>query len=158
MEQMLEQLARPRLRALAQQICYCAVWVAICVLSVAAGVTQSITMQLLNGKNGKPIAKVKVYISFPDDPARQTLQFTTDSRGEIQFDVNGSKAFQVHQIGYGTCDEQAVGSQPRAYPIDKILDTGLVSANNCGHIRVQPERGRLVFFVRHGTWGEWLKQ
>jgi|SRR5580698_6455494 hypothetical protein len=158
MGQRLAQLARRRPRASTPQIRYCAVWMVFCVLTAAAGMAESITLQLLNGKNGKPIAKVKVYISFPDDAAKKALQFMSDSRGEIQFEVKGLKTFQVHQIGYGTCDEQPVGSQPRAYPIDRILDTGLVGANNCGHMHVQPEPGRLVFFVRYGAWGEWLKQ
>ena len=119
---------------------------------------QSITLQLLNGKNGKPITKVKVYISFPGDRVRKAIELTTDHRGKVQFDACGSKIFQVHQIGYATCDEQPVGSQPRAYPVDKIFETSQVSANDCGSTRVQSEPGRLVFFVRHGTWGEWLKQ
>ena len=154
MRQRLERTARS---LASTQRLYFAVWIATCVFSATAGMAQSITVQLLNGKNGKPIAKVSVYISFSEDPARKTLHFTTDSRGEIQFAVNGSKTFQVNQIGYATCDEQPLGAQPRAYPIDRILDTGLVSANNCGHTRVQPEPGRLVFFLRHGTWGVWLR-
>jgi hypothetical protein len=140
-----------------RQLCFVAL-IAIYVFNAAATVTQTVTVQMLNGKNGRPIAKAKIYISFPDEPARKTLQLTTDSRGEIQFEVNGSNTFQVHQIGYATCDEQPGGTQPRSYPIDTILNTGLVSANECGHIHVQPERGRLVFFVRHGTWAEWLKE
>jgi hypothetical protein len=119
---------------------------------------QSITLQLLNGKNGKPITKVKVYISFSGDQARKAIELATDHRGEVQFDAGASKTFQVHQVGYATCDEQPVGSQPRAYLVDKVLETGQVSANDCGSTRLQPEPGRLVFFVRHGTWGEWLKQ
>jgi len=119
---------------------------------------QSITLQLLNGKNGKPITKAKVYISFSDDQTRKAIELTTDHRGEVQFDAGGSKTFQVHQIGYATCDEQPVGSQPRTYPVDRILKMGQVSANDCSRARLQPEPGRLVFFVRHGTWGEWLKQ
>ena len=119
---------------------------------------QSITLQLLNGKNGKPITKAKVYISLSDDQTHNAIELTTDHRGEVQFDAGGSKTFQVHQIGYATCDEQPVGSQPRAYPVEKILEAGQVGANDCGNTRMQPEPGLLVFFVRHGTWGEWLKQ
>lgn len=125
-------------------------------LSSSATIAQSIIVQLLNGKNGKPIAKAKIDISF--DGTRNPLHFTTDSQGEVRFDADGSQSFEVHQIGYATCDEQPYGSKPRDYSIDGILKSGLISANNCGHIRVQRERGRLVFFVRHGTWTEWLKQ
>jgi hypothetical protein len=132
-------------------------WISACLFcNIAAA--QLITVQLLNGKNGKPIGNATVHISFRDDANQKTLDLTTNSQGLIQFEANGSKTFQVHQIGFATCGEQPIGSQPRDYPIDRVLDAGLVSVNNCGHFIQEPKRGRLIFFVRHGTLGEWLKQ
>ena len=98
-----------------------------------------------------------MYISFPDDQTRKSLVFTTDSRGELQFDANGFKTFRANQVGYATCDEHPRGTPPAAYPVDRVLSAGLVSANDCGSTRAQREPGRLVFFVRNGTWGEWTK-
>lgn len=132
-------------------------WISTCLFS-AAGAAQSIIVQVLNGKTGKGIGNAKVQISLGDDAHRQTLELTTNAQGEIQFEANRSSTFQVHQVGFATCGEQPIGSQARDYPVDKILKTGLVTANECGRLIQEPRRGRLVFFVRHASWGERLKQ
>ena len=147
---------RPALR-ISRTLC-AVLCLSICLSSEAAS-AQRITLQLLNGKTAKPVTKAKVYISFSsDDQARKAIELTTDNQGEVQFDAALSMTFQVHQIGYATCDEQPFGSQPRAYSVDKVLTMGQVSANDCGSTRMRPEPGRLVFFVRDATWRERLKQ
>lgn len=131
---------------------------ALICLSSGAVAAQLITVQLLDGKSGKPIAKARVDISLGDDKASHVLELTTNSQGEVQFEASGAQTFEVHQIGFASCDEQPPGSKPRDYMVEKIIEAGLVSANRCGRIRGERKKGLLLFFVRHGTWGEWLKQ
>jgi hypothetical protein len=120
--------------------------------------TPSVTVQFLNGRNGTPIAKgVRIWAYFNNETGRHILDLHTDRQGEVQFDTNGAKTFQVSPVGYIPCGEQPVGSSPRDYAIDEILKTGLLTRNTCGRINAEPLRGRLSYFVRPATWWELFK-
>lgn len=80
----------------------------LCILSGHAS-CQTLVVQFMNGKSGKPIPKIRVYIGFDDLKTRQSLDLTTNRQGEVQFDANGSKAFQVHPVGLVACGEQTKG-------------------------------------------------
>ena len=124
----------------------------------SAADAQSVTVQFLNGRNGKPIAKgVRIWAYFNNETGRHILDLHTDVQGEVQFDTNGAKTFQVSPVGYVPCGEQPVGSSPRDYAIDEILKTGLITRNNCGRINAEPLHGRLSYFVRRATWWELFK-
>ena len=71
-----------------------------------AGLGQPVTVQIVNGRNGKPMAKVRVYIGFDDLRGRQPLDLTTNRQGEIQFEADGAQTFQVHPVGTVACGEQ----------------------------------------------------
>jgi hypothetical protein len=119
---------------------------------------QSVTVQFLNGRNGKPIAKgVPIGVYFNNETGRHILDLRSDRQGEVQFDADGAKTFQVGPVGYVPCGEQPAGSPQRDYAIDEILKTGLITRNNCGRIAAEPLRGRLSYFVRPATWWELFK-
>jgi hypothetical protein len=120
--------------------------------SAASG--QIVVVQVINGRNGKPIPKVRVYIGFDDLKGRQPLDMRTDSQGKIQFDTNGSKTIQVHSVGEIACGDQPKGVPYRDYALDDIVKNGLVTLNNCGRFNPEPLRGRLVYIVRPATFAE----
>ena len=83
---------------------------------------QSLKVQLLNGRTGKPITKGRrIWVYFSNSAGRQILDLHTDSQGVIQFETSGAKTFQVSPVGYIPCGEQPVGAPARDYPIDQIL-------------------------------------
>src|SRR5271168_4477256 len=104
---------------------------------------QSVTVQFLNGKSGKPIAKgSRIWVYFNDKTGRQIVDLRTDRQGAVQFETNDAKTFQVSAVGYVGCGEQPIGSSPRDYPIDEVLKTGLLTWNDCGRLNAEPLQGR----------------
>jgi hypothetical protein len=117
---------------------------------------QSVVVQILNGRNGKPIPKVRVWVNFDDQKSRQPLDLKTDRQGEVQFETNGAKTFQVSPVGEIPCREQQFIA-PIDYSIEEILKTGIVTRNDCGHSNPEPSRGRLKYIARPATWWELFK-
>jgi hypothetical protein len=118
---------------------------------------QTVVVQIMNGRSGKPAPKVRVYIGFDDLKSRQSLDLTTNRQGVIQFETDGAKTFQVHPVGEVACGEQPVGAPSRDYSIEDILKAGILTQNNCGHSTAEARRGRLVYFVRPATGWELFK-
>jgi len=113
-----------------------------------------VVVQLLNGRNGKPLANVRVYVSFDDHKGRKSLDLISNGRGEIEFDASGAGTFQVHPIALVPCGEQYIGNPDRNYAIDEVLGPGILTKNDCGHLESEPLRGRLLYFARRATWWE----
>ena len=128
----------------------------VCVFSRPA-FAETVVVQIINGRNGKPIAKVRVYIGFGDLKGRQPLNLTTNSLGEVRFETGEAKTFQVHPVGEVACGEQPIGAPYRDYSIDDVLSMGMVTKNDCGRANVEPRRGRLSYFMRPATWWELFK-
>jgi len=122
-----------------------------------AGLGQPVTVQIVNGRNGKPMAKVRVYIGFDDLRGRQPLDLTTNRQGEIQFEADGAQTFQVHPVGTVACGEQPIGAPYRNYSVAEVFKSGLLTQNDCGHGHYEPLRGRLLYFVRPARWWELFK-
>jgi hypothetical protein len=78
------------------------------------------------------MAKVRVYIGFEDLKGRQSVDLTTDRNGEVRFEADSSKTFQVHPVWLAACGEQPVGAPYRDYPIAETLKTGILTKNTCG--------------------------
>jgi len=73
---------------------------------------QSVTVQFLNGRSGKPIKKEeRVWVCFDCKTVRRILDFHTDKQGTVQFDADGAKTFQVSPVGYIPCGEQPLDAQ-----------------------------------------------
>jgi hypothetical protein len=119
---------------------------------------QSMKVQLLNGRTGKPISKGRrIWVYFNNSAGRQILDLHTDSQGVIEFETRGAKTFQVSPVGYIPCGEQPVGAPARDYPIDEILENGLLTKDDCGHLNAEPLRGRLLYFVKPASGWELFK-
>jgi hypothetical protein len=132
-------------------------------LLVASGLgnalmAQSVVVQFLKGKSGKPVGPgQRVYVAFQGGLIRTILNLHTDDQGIVEFDVEGAKTFRVAPIGYVTCGEQAFDAPLKDYSVDDVVNDGLLTRNTCGknnnavlNIRVQP--GKLLYFVKYQTW------
>jgi hypothetical protein len=115
---------------------------------------QSIAVRLLNGKTGKPLSKVRVYIILGDPKHQHAFDLKTDRDGNVRFDPSEEKTFQVRPIGEVACGEQPIGAPDRDYSVDEVVQSGLVTANDCGHLAPEPIRGQLTYLVRPATWTE----
>lgn len=123
-----------------------------------AALAQKVTVQIIDGRSGKPMSKIRVYIAFDAPNPQQTLDLRTNRQGEVQFEAAPeAKTFQVHAVGVVLCGEQPIGAPWRNYPIDEIMKSGLLTQNNCGLGNYEPLRGRLSYFARRASWWEWLK-
>ena len=118
---------------------------------------QTVVVQLLNGRTGKPIVKHRVYIACGDDRETVLPPLLTNALGEIQFDSAGAKAFQVSPVGVVSCGEQPVSAPIRRYSVEEVLRTGLRTQNNCGAFDPRPSPGRVLYVVRPATWLELLR-
>jgi hypothetical protein len=127
-----------------------------CIFSSHA-IAQPIVVQVLNGRSGKPIAKARVYITFPYDANRKPLELFSNQQGEVRFESEESKFFEVRPMFLVACGDQPAGYPPMDYSIEETLRTGLVTQDSCGHSTESRQIGRLLYFVRPATWWEWLK-
>jgi len=119
---------------------------------------QSVTVQFLKGRSGKPTRKgERVSVYFITENHRRFLDLRTDKQGTVQFDADGAETFEVTAVGYIACGEQPIGAPAHKYPVSEILKNGLLTQNNCGHLNSEPIRGRLLYFVRPATWWELFK-
>jgi hypothetical protein len=114
---------------------------------------QTVRVQLVNGRSGKPIAKVHLQIQLADEKGPSPT-LTTNRKGEIQFESRGVRTFRVYPVGQVDCGEQAVGAPKPTYSVAEALETGLRTQNNCGAYNPQPVPGRLIYIVRAATWLE----
>jgi len=119
---------------------------------------QNVSVQFLQGKNGKPVGPGKgIYVAFQSGPIRSILNLHTDYQGVVQFDVEGAKTFRVAPFGYVTCGEQAFHAPLKDYSVDDVVNDGLLTRNNCGTFDSQPQPGRLLYFVKKESSSETFK-
>jgi hypothetical protein len=131
--------------------------VTACLFSSVA-VAQTVIVQFVDGRNGKPIGKGKtVHVIFFIAPIRHLLSLHTDQDGKVEFEAEAATDFKVAPVGYTACGEPS-GEAMKDYSIAEIMNAGLVTANNCGNAVSQPEPGRLIYFVKPGSHLEQLKK
>ena len=128
----------------------------ICTFAPAT-VGQTVTVRLINGRNGKPLSRVKTAIGFDNDKNRQFIILYSDLNGELHFEADQSRTIYVHPIGVIDCGEQPVGAPDPNYSIAEILKNGLLTRNNCGKGNYEPLRGKLLYFGRRASWWEMFK-
>jgi hypothetical protein len=116
---------------------------------------QTVVVQFLDGRNGKPVTKARVYIGLDSGKRGEPLDLRPNSRGEVEFDIGSAKTFQVTAVGEVPCHEEGVAVFD--YSIEQVRRTGIVTSNNCGRMKVEPASGRLTYFVRPATWWELFK-
>jgi hypothetical protein len=122
--------------------------------SASARHSQTITVQFVNGRSGKPLARIKVYIGFGNPKTAQPIVLVTDRRGELRFSPGRAETFQVHPVALVACGEQPKGAPYRNYSAATVLRTGIVTPNSCGPARAERVPGRLVYFARPASWWE----
>lgn len=145
---------------------------------------QTVRIQLVNGRNGRPVADSCVDV-WVGNTQKEAMAIPTDRHGvatlrltendtEISvhrwkgcggFDVINpvvkySESFRVH-AGYVLCqfpkpDYSWLSIQ--TFSTRDVLRSGVVTANVCGHAKASPEPGELVVFVRPLTFWEKFKQ
>lgn len=120
----------------------------------SAASAQTIVVKLLDGRNRKPKAHVRVYIVLGDSRSHHTLDLKTDREGEARFDAISAATFQVRPVGVVPCGEQPIGALVRDYSVAVLLAHGVVTENECGDIRPEPLRGEIIYLVRSATWSE----
>ena len=114
---------------------------------------QTVLVQFVNGRSGKPIAKVHVQILLGDEKGPSPT-LITNREGEIQFESRGVKTFRVYPVGQVDCGEQAIGAPKPTYSITEALGTGLRTKNNCSAYNPEPVPGRRIYIVRPATFWE----
>ena len=154
-------------------------------LGVASGAdAQSVSIKLMNGKNGRPVANtcVNVWVgterkeamAIPTDKEGVARLRLTDKDGEVNiqrqwkncgnFGVLNPVVRYSDTIGinasYAMC--QTGGSNYSwlavlRYPMAKVLHDGIVSSNTCGKANATAEPGEIILFVRPLTWWEKFK-
>lgn len=125
--------------------------------AVPSAIAQKITVQLLNGRTGKPMKRVKVYINLNNSDASREIGLSTDSSGEAIFDAHGEKTFHITPIGSVSCGAQPIGAHAPEYSVAEILRSGIVSPNTCSGKNAEPLRGHLIYFVVPASWWQMFK-
>jgi hypothetical protein len=110
---------------------------------------QSVAVQIVDGRSGKPIGKGRVvHIAFASASFQTILTLHTNSQGEVQFDAEGAKAFSAGVVGYLPCSDKGVGTLPESYAVSDVLQSGSASSNDCGQLSHRIGAGSLVYFVK----------
>lgn len=132
--------------------------VALAALVPASGAAarrhETVTVQFVDGRNDKPLTKIKVYVGFGGLKSTQPLVLVTDGHGELRFSPGRAETFQVHPVALVACGEQPKGVPYRDYSVATALRTGIVTPNSCGPARAERVPGRLVYFARPASWWE----
>jgi hypothetical protein len=121
-----------------------------CVCSTALA-AQTVLVQLVNGRSGKPVGKDKsVHVVFDTGQIRHLLNLHTDAQGIVEFDAQGAKEFKVAPVEYAPCDQPA-SAATKDYSVADITNDGLVTFNDCAQSSPQPVPGRLIYLVKPGS-------
>jgi hypothetical protein len=146
---------------------------------------QTLEIKLINGQNGRPIAKTCVNVWLGDD-RKDPLAIPTDTNGvarlrltendpEVKTDYRWKdcgdfgvispvvkyKDYVKVNIGYVVCEPHGTDFlwlEIKHFPTKQLLREGFVTANTCGKPIASARPGELVIFVRPLSWWEKLKQ
>jgi hypothetical protein len=126
---------------------------------VKPSLPKTITIRLLDGRNGKPIRTDEVQI-WIDQDQRHVLTVHAAPNGVATVEIpTGVSAVYVTARRDGwymyRCD--ADESNHSAYSLEEIMKSGTVAANRCSHKTVAAESGRLTVFLRPLTFWDKMK-
>jgi hypothetical protein len=130
----------------------------LCILSpVLPAEDVTITIRLVNGRNGKPITdeNLNVFLNgfgFAENykaDRNGTIRLTVDRNANVSFASN----IEV------TCHPYAASErQQRQYRVSEIFRHGISDENMCSKkIRVEARAGEFVFYERPRTFLEWWR-
>ena len=145
---------------------------------------QTVRIELLDGRNGRPMADKCVGVSV--DTFNRTLGVRTDSQGVVRLRLtkndneintqnqpNGCGDWPVvkpvvkysHSVsivaGYVLCEARKPDHSWLAkltFSVKKVLEYGVVTANTCGKAKASPKPGEIILFVRPLNFWEKLKE
>jgi hypothetical protein len=140
-------------------------WISL-TLSLAAGFgtlalqAQVIRIKVVDGKNGKPVANLKIsFVTEVNAPPPAFL--STNEVGEVVVKEGPftKMALFTPSLKYRACLTPTVkGQSPSSplYSVADILSKGVSMENNCGKRRIDAVPGELIYFVRPWTFWETL--
>lgn len=124
------------------------------VLSPAQQSNRKIVLQLLNGKNGKPIRDENINVWLGNVQSWPTA----DSQGEVMLDFSHAQPSEIRVMPNYRFDcrfkADAMGGRSVKYSLNEIITKGIVGENLCGKISALPRPGVLTLFVRPRTFFE----
>lgn len=117
---------------------------------------QKIIIRVVNGQTGLPewFEFPNIWVGSSKDSRTPRLNFL----GEVQVDVTDASPRFLRFLSnwYADCrfdGDVQKGAEVR-YPLDDILETGVVGENVCGWFHAKPKPGVIVFYVRDRTLPE----
>ena len=130
----------------------------------AAAVAQSIniTVQVLDGRNGKPLADqhVLVFTGLSSDAVKTHAQHTgvttaKDGMGTLTIYPAETQWLQVFADGRIPCFPNP---NQASFSVSEIMSKGLVTPNNCSALVKEATPGHFVVFARPAGFMEKMKQ
>ena len=123
-----------------------------------AGESQ-LRVQVLNGRTGRPVINTHLLLIGDDglalDGSRDNPGENTDGEGYAPLPATlRSRQLHLYVAGFLPCSR---GGR-RTFALQQLATRGIVSTNECSsRIRLFPQRGLLVVFVRSEHWWEALR-
>jgi hypothetical protein len=120
----------------------------------------TITIRLLDGRNGKPIRTDEVQV-WIDQDQRHVLTIHAAPNGVATVEIpTGVSAIYVTARRDGwymyRCDADESKPTP-PYALEEIMKSGTVAANRCSHQTAAAESGGLTVFLRPLTFWDKMK-
>lgn len=124
----------------------------------AFGQPKTVTIRLVNGKNGKPMEHERLLVFFGSSSQnvrfhKESIDLHTDSKGEATLPSNGPTFlyFQVFVDFRTLCQNNP---NDRSFAVADILRDGEQIPNICGKAAVPKTPGTLVIYARSATLEE----
>lgn len=124
--------------------------------------TLDIVVQVLDGRNGKPLADqhVLVFTGMSSDAVKTQAQHTglttdKDGIGTLTIYPGETQQLQVFTDGRIPCFPNPNQS---SFSVSDIMSKGLVTPNNCSALVREPSPGRFIVFARPAHFMEKMKQ
>jgi len=141
---------------------FCAIIVMVVVGMACMAQETKIVVQVLNGKNGKPIANehLVVFTGASEDKVKQHknhAEIRTDAKGValLSVDERTTSYIQVWVDWHILCQKTP---NTQSYSVGDILKGGSSTANNCGTIKEPLEPNKFVVFARPASFRERMDQ
>ncbi len=121
------------------------------------GQEASITIRLVDGRNGRPMGGNRLLVFFSDSQDlrgnRKSSPFVTGKDGiaEVRLDLLHAKWIQVFSDWNHVCSDSP---NQIAFSFESIRREGVVAPNTCGKTRAQIQAGTLTIYARPETFLE----
>jgi hypothetical protein len=130
--------------------------------SAGKGESLLITVQVLDGRNGKPLADqhVLVFTGISINAAKSHAahtELTTEKTGAGTLTIYPAETqwLQVFTDGRVLCYPNPNQS---SFSVSEIMSKGLATPNDCGALIKEPSAGRFIIFARPPRFMEKMKQ